>query len=77
VTSDPLTVGVFKRSDGKQFALLASRDYKKSTNTRISLREGGLDGVRGGEQFDAATRAWSPLQNAHELPAGGALLVRW
>jgi hypothetical protein len=77
VTADPLTIGVFKRSDGKHFALLASRDYKKPTNARISLRDGGPDGVRGGEQFDAATRAWSPLQNAHELPAGGALLVRW
>jgi hypothetical protein len=78
VTSDASTVGVFKRStDGKHFALLASRDYKNSQNTRISLRDGSLTGVHGGEQFDVATRTWSPLENTHEVPAGGALLVRW
>jgi hypothetical protein len=77
VTSDQLTVGVFRNGDGKHLALLASRNYKSEVNTRISLRDGGLDGVRGGERFDPAAGSWSPMPNTQAIPPGGAVLLRW
>jgi hypothetical protein len=70
VTSAQLTVGVFETKDGKHFALLASRDYKNAINTRVGLPTAG-------ERFDPASGAWSGMENALTLPAGGAALLRW
>jgi hypothetical protein len=69
VDTDKLTVGVFQRSGGKQFALLASRDYKSETHTSVTRA--------GGEKFDIAGGAWSPLDPNQTIPAGGAILLRW
>ena len=72
VTSQQLTVGLFRNGGGKNFSLLASRDYKQPINTRAALRAGGPI-----ERFDAATGTWSPAEEALTLPAGGGVLLRW
>jgi hypothetical protein len=71
VTSAELTVGVFEAAD-QHLALLASRNYKNATNTRISVRKGSP------EWFDPRTGKWATLDvPERSIDAGGALLLRW
>ncbi len=74
-----LTVGVFLAPDGKHLALIANRDYKSSSSARAAISPADAPA----EQFELATKTWSPAP-AHErgvvevaLPPGGADLIRW
>jgi hypothetical protein len=72
VSSNELTVGIFKGKSGKHLAMLASRDYKHEQNLRISLAKGGDF-----EVFDPKTKKWIAGQTTQTLLPGGGLLMRW
>ena len=74
-----LTVGIFRgTSERTHFALVATRDYRHPTTTKLSLPTGAT----AVERFDPSKRSWSPVEqvggvSSHELPPGAAVLLRW
>jgi hypothetical protein len=75
-----LTIGVFKSGDGKTFALVANRDYRKPIETAVRIE----DTPHAVMSFDPATGKWSrPARQQPRgtvlltLPAGGGVLLRW
>jgi hypothetical protein len=67
------TTGVFKASAGKMVSLLTNRDYRAPGRISVEVEPPGATI----EQFDPATRAWSPASFPVDLPAGGGVLIRW
>jgi hypothetical protein len=66
-----VTVGLFRALDGRGLALLANRNYKASAEGKLILHN------LKPEQLDPMTGKWSPAPAKVNLPAGGALLIRW
>ena len=79
-TGGKLTVGLFKhRADGKTLAMIANRDYREAADTTAVVQPTNA----AVEQFDPATKAWSPAAHRERgvipvsLPPGGGVLLRW
>lgn len=81
-TKARLTVGLFTSPDGKTLCVLANLDYKQPADAAVSVRADHSSI----ESFDPDSGQWSPANSqpsgdqatvAVELPAGGAILLRW
>jgi hypothetical protein len=72
-----LSVGMFAAKGKKHMAVIANRDYKNAARDTVKL----ADPAAQVERFDPATAKWSRAADAGnlpiELPAGGAVLIRW
>jgi hypothetical protein len=80
IAGGQLTVGAFQDGHtGAHFAVLANRDYKASTIAKFRLPVGAA--IKAARRFEPAKRAWAPLDASGEVqldvPAGGAVLIRW
>jgi hypothetical protein len=67
------TIGVFKAPGGRIVTLVTNRDYAHSTRAAVQVEPDDA----AVEQFDPATRKWSPATFPLDLPAGAGVLIRW
>lgn len=77
-----LTVGLFRGSHGKQFAVIANGDYKNPVTTGIAVKTAGRV-----QQISPLSRRWAEPDGARTegseilvpltLQPGGAAVVRW
>lgn len=74
-----LTVGAFRSRDGKNLAMVTSRNYKEQTRARVLIQPPNA----AVEVFEPAAKTWSPATIGErgvvhlELPAAGGALLRW
>jgi hypothetical protein len=68
-STGPVTVGLFRDSDGRWRTLVASRDYRTPLSIKVS---------RATEVFDPAKKKWSPITSpaSIDLPPAGTMLFR-